>query len=187
MDHWGETLAVITLNTDSIQKAILLNKVSSFPSCNILHAVHRICLSYHFAHSVYFCTPQVHLGVIVGTVAVRLSWWRLAVTTPTSRWEYPQDSVGIQYIWSWDREGTPLGAFRETKPQSGRYVFAADVESLVAIPLDSLMVLNCPMWFPSKLLSSAWCSGKEFSEMWFELKMLPDTEWMSTGLSGMLL
>ncbi|KAG7224156.1 hypothetical protein INR49_019891, partial [Caranx melampygus] len=42
-------------------------------------------------------------------------------------------------------------------------------------PLEPLVVLNCSMWFPSMLFSSALGSGRPYSVAEFELAMLPDT------------
>lgn len=61
----------------------------------------------------------------------------------------------------------------------------------MVITVDSLMVLDSSMWFPSALFSSALFSSalgswKPFSNAGFELEMLPDTELTPMVLSGML-
>lgn len=53
--------------------------------------------------------------------------------------------------------------------------------------VDPLVVLKCSMWFPSALFSSTPVSWKPFSEAWFELVTLPDTELTPMVLSGTLL
>ena len=53
--------------------------------------------------------------------------------------------------------------------------------------VDSLVVLNCSIWFPSMLFSSILGNWKPFGEPGFELPMMPDTELTPKVLSGMLL
>lgn len=104
----------------------------------------------------------------------------------TSWIEFPQDSVSTQYVVT-DEDDTSVSACCETKPQSRCYVFPIDGESCIVITVDSLMLLDCSMWFPSTLFSSVVGSWKPFSEAGSELVMLPDTELTPMVLSGTLL
>lgn len=71
--------------------------------------------------------------------------------------------------------------------QSCCYVSPMDGVSCMVITVESLMELDCSMWFPSALFCSVLGSCKLFSEAGFELKTLPDTELTPRLLSGMLL
>ena len=90
-----------------------------------------------------------------------------------------------------DKDDTSVNACFETKLQSMHacvcYVFPMEGASCMVTTVDSLVVLNCSMWFPSTLLISTLGSWKPFSEGGFELTMLPDTELTGMVFRGMLL
>lgn len=57
----------------------------------------------------------------------------------------------------------------------------------MVMAVDSLMVLDSSMWFPSALFSSVLGSWMPLSEAEFDSGMLPDTELTPMVLSGTLL
>lgn len=131
----------------------------------------------------YFCTPKGHVisvAITHGSAGghsdnTNATEWVSAGfsqhTVSSHRWRHPV-SPGL----SWNQ---PI--------VSCCYVFSNEGMSCMVTAVDPLVMLNCSMRFSSTLLSSALGSWKLFSEVGFELAMLPDTEAMPTWLSGMLL
>lgn len=94
-------------------------------------------------------------------------------------WNSYKHSVTTQFVVMEEKQPSPGLVF-------GCYVFSTEGISWMVTPVESLVVLNCSLWF-SELVSSIRGSWKLFSKAGLEVGMLPDTEVIPMVLSGTVL